>query len=704
MATTQLLSLVISAIDKATAPIKGIQGALSGLSRSAKEASSVSSGLSSAIASGMLQAQAAIAITQQGFGALQGAIAKSTDLQISNLTTAQTFSALTGTAFDESAKFVDRLNSSLAISAAALPGTTEDYTRLARSISDNVLPAFQDASGKMKNLAGFEGSLKSITESFGVLSAASGVDIGNTSLGLTKALGGASVAELRLISVFEQNPQILNAIDKRLKEVGAKSLRDLDVQSRIALIQTIGEKFVTGEFKARASETVDGLLQSFKSTLFDPSTGVFGLSKDLNLNQAGQQSAFASFNKLLKSVIGNGGLTERLRELLEGLGLSANPMVLLRDGFEFLNTWVLNVTKGLQFIKDRIPKGGDFFSKIEKLMGNIDLSLVNVGKFLQDNLGGIGKLLAGYINDAIAAIPAVLSAIDWGWVSESLMGATTFFFNEFGSFLMNLDASVYASAAGVLLGASIIGGVGSIAAGLGAAIIAATAGLPVLLTGAIVLGVVAAAQIITDNWSVIWSAIAETLQSMGRVISGIIKSVVGLLTGNGGLIVKGFDDIFKGTIDIIRKVLDSIAIARQTLGDNTALTSGQTAANNAAALADQKLAQAIKNNGGSAIVPSRFMGQIPTAASGLMSALALESSRAPRNSTPVIANSSEFILRPEQMRNLVQGTAAIASSGGSSFAPTINISGSFGDVESLSKEVLRHLEIFYQEFQQGQLA
>ncbi|NJR38523.1 MAG: hypothetical protein HC781_06350 [Leptolyngbyaceae cyanobacterium CSU_1_4] len=336
MASQQLLSLVIQAIDKASGVVNKIQGAIGGLGGSAKQAEGQAGGLSNAISFGMVKAQAAIAITQQGYAQLQGMIAESSNLQLQNMTAASTFAAMTGKSFDEAGGFIDRLNNRLAKSAAALPGATQDYATLARTIQDNVLDAFKGADGKLSDMKGFEDVLAGISESYGVLAAGSGVDIGNTGLGLSKALGGASIAELRQIQIFEQNPAVLNFLDERLKALGAKTLKDLDIKTRVALVKQAGDKFVTQEFKTRAAETVDGLLQSFKSTLFDPQTGIFGLSRDLSPETEGTQSAFTSLNKLLKNLLGGGGLFEQVSSILQSLGLTADPMQLLADGLSLL--------------------------------------------------------------------------------------------------------------------------------------------------------------------------------------------------------------------------------------------------------------------------------------------------------------------------------------------------------------------------------
>ncbi len=123
-------------------------------------------------------------------------------------------------------------------SAATLPGATQEYKNLATSIQDNVLEAFRGLDGEV-DLQGFEDTVTSISESFGALTASSTKQVGNTAMGLTKALSGASVAGLRTNMFFEQNPVILNEIEKKLQELGVETLSDLDIKTRVKLMSPL---------------------------------------------------------------------------------------------------------------------------------------------------------------------------------------------------------------------------------------------------------------------------------------------------------------------------------------------------------------------------------------------------------------------------------------------------------------------------------
>ncbi len=391
-----VVDLLIKLKDEATAGLRGVRGALSGLGNSATEAAGQTQGLVGAIAAGVLQANAiqfAVGKATQAIGFMNSKFEEAKSLQLANVTAATTFSSLTGQSYEEAAKFIDNLNARLAQSAAALPGATQDYKNLAIAIQDNVLEAFKDPAGKL-NQKGFEDTIISISESFGALSAASNVATGNTTLGLSKALGGASTAELRQIQFFEQNAVILNEIDKRLQAMGKTALKDLNIKERVKLLEEVGKKFITEDFKKNAGQTVDALMQSFQSTLFDPSTGIFGVMRDLDINTNGVQSAFSAFNDSIKLLIGNDGLFNKFGSLLTSLGLNADPMAVLRNGILLFNDLLSKVNSQVDAINSFVKVSAEALSVGTISISDIGFTLTkNVGEFLDSAVQSIGAQL-----------------------------------------------------------------------------------------------------------------------------------------------------------------------------------------------------------------------------------------------------------------------------------------------------------------------
>lgn len=638
-----------------------------------QETKIVSESLSNSIAFGMAKAEIALGVVNQGYAKLQGMVQESANLQLENMSAAQTFAAVAGKSYEEGAEFIERMNTSLSKSAAALPGATKDYTTLGRTIQDNLIDAFKGADGKLSDMKGFEDSLIGISESYGVLSAASNVPIGNTALGLTKALGGASVAELRQIQAFEQNPALLNEIEKRLQAVGAKTLKDLDAKSRVQLIKEVGAKFVDGDFKKRATETFDGLWQSFTSSIFDPMTGLFGLSRDLDTSTKGVQSAFTSLNELLKNLIGSGGLFEQVSGVMQALGLTADPMRLLRDGVDRLNQFIKYINSFLGGIRTGLGEGYSDFgelisSRLQLLRGDIldyfsrffNFDVGSLGEVAQNLgfqasrllnqaisalngidygavLGSAGATLAKGINTVFDAVFSFLAGLDYGQIGGLAMNLMGGFFKGAIAVLMNLDWQVYAALAGAALVALIVPGIVAFAVGLVATFIAGTVGLPVLLIAAAVFAVGALAKVIYDNWGAITQLVQKGWNTMTTAVGNAWSTVTGKVS-----------EFFTWVGSIIDQ-------AKQAFMNNPAVKAVSGAAgvvsNGAGTVASAtgSAMNAIGNVGGGFMnaignVLPKFAGHVPNAANGLIGSAIAESRAMPSGSSLVVANSSETII------------------------------------------------------------
>ena len=366
----------------------------------------------------------------EGVNFIKSGFAEATQIQNEAIVAASTFSALTGTSFDEAGEALEKLNQRLAKSAATLPGATQDYKALATSINDNLIEAFKDANGKL-DVQAWEDATASISESFGAITAASTKMTGNTALGLTKALGGSSVAELRAIALFEQNPVLLSELEKKLAERNAKTLRDIDLKDRIGIIREIGEKFISGDFKKAAGESVDGLIQSFKSSLLDPTSGVFGLMRDLDEETKGTQSVFSAYNETLKLLIGSGSIWESLGEIFQKLGLSVDPMKAIAAGFNAFNaglTLISNILKDISRVISSATEGTETLGKAaseltdpKKVLQNF--KKIDPGKISEAIAKNLGKALEPLATDLLGISAEdfkIQTDIDYGAIAKQL--------------------------------------------------------------------------------------------------------------------------------------------------------------------------------------------------------------------------------------------------------------------------------------------
>lgn len=346
------------------------------------------------------------------------------NIQLETNTTASTFSSLSGLGIAEASKQVEELNSRLAISAAALPGNTASYARLSRQIGDSLVPAFKEANGAF-DASGYNDTLASISESFGAVTATTTRDIGNTSLALTRFLNGATVAELRNLSLFEQNPVALNKIEEQLQSIGASSLREITLDARIRLLDSIGSQLVTEDFKKLSEESVDGLLQSFRSSLFDPTTGILGLNRDLDKSLEGTQSVFTSFNEVLRGLIGQSsddmGLLFRIAESAQKAGLNiGSPLANQKNILDRIGQTIEQLkgnTDALfqsNFAQGLIAGYNGVSSVLQSIVsdsGSLKLAITGAATVLGGPLGGAFALVATNADRVAPAITSITSAL-----------------------------------------------------------------------------------------------------------------------------------------------------------------------------------------------------------------------------------------------------------------------------------------------------
>ena len=735
------LFIKIAAQDFASGPIKQlgqqIRGTFGGVSEQVNKG--VSESLTGAVFKANLLTQGfnfAIGKAQEAAQSITGAINDANQLQLEQINAATTFASLTGKSYEEAVSVIENLNNRLAKSAATLPGATQEYKNLATTIQDNVLEAFKGVNGEV-DLQGFEDTVAGISESFGALTAASTKQVGNTAMGLTKALGGASVAELRANMFFEQNPVILNEIEKRLQQLGVATLRDLDIKTRVKLIEEVGKKFITEDFKKQASESVDGLIQGFKSVLFDPSGGIFGVMRDLDDQMKGTQSAFSAYNEVIKSLIGEEGLFGTKGPIAAlGTVLGANaldPMKALQGAFNRINTGIQAVSDFVFNFAALIENGANLRDVVISNLGNIRDNVAGFfGNLLTNAAGGLSKLLTGAatfldqapIGELLASIfnglTTALAGLDMSGITSQVGKILAGLINVLGKFLEKVDLGTLMAVLGKLVSA-IFAGIGAALssldwksvllialtvftawastvlvgalisalttafAGLVSGILAVAVGWPLLIA----VGLAALAFLVIKNWDTVSATAVEWFE---KIKNGLGAGLMNVITKVEDFLVNAHTTV----TDAIRKLFD--AVKNKVLGMIPGMGDNAQPAQSAIGSALSNLPGA-----GAFAAISRAGGQLPAAFGGLLGAMRQEQASAPPGARPVVANSSEFILRPDQARVFAAG-AAMGGGGQThyNFSPTINLGA--GTSEDHAREVLRYFEIWLSEHQQASLA
>ncbi|MBH8566713.1 hypothetical protein I8748_31955 [Nostoc sp. CENA67] len=743
---SNLVQLIISARDQASNVFGRITSALGGLGRSANNASGGTQSLTSAITSGIIQANLlgqALQLAGNAAAFMGGKFEEAKKIQLDTVSAAGTFAALTGESYKESEKFVVSFGAELSKIAGALPGATADYQRVANSIMDNVIPAFKDANGVL-NKGEFQKNLTDITKQMTLLGISSGTDAGAVGMFTARLLDG-NIASAKNLLFADNNPAFINLLEQEMKKRGKtlNDMKNISAKERIEVVKAVSGKLVTKDVIDAASNTVDGLIAGIESSLFDPTSGVFGLLRDLSVGE-GQQNvmtAVAGGIKAMQAFFDAGA------SILQALGVpSVDPMLVLYNGINTVTGWI-NKAAGFAGSLASLAKGagggiagasaiisnifnpdfiiGSFQKLINSIQGFIKPDiLVNsfqslmggVQKFFNPSaiLNGFEKLLSG-INNWISQF--------FSWLADSSLKVLSSGGGAIGFGVMGAKLGIFS---GQLVGKLIQGiinlpwgdiliSIGNIALGVVPFVVGLVGGFRATVVLEIGRGLLSIGGKLLEGLGLVWEAAVYTTQEWlssflggwGEVGGFAISSVQNFFTSLGSAIADMWNQLLSAIKSAIGNLLNqaqSIISAPFNAASNfvnnpigtaqSAFTSvGQTAVN---------IGQNIGSSVGSLL--GFYKGHIPTASDGLLGALATESRNMPSGASPVIANSSEFILTPAQMQRLMQGSAAVGASAKSTvLAPVINVYG-VNDPVAIARLALEQLEIMYAAQVQGQLA
>jgi hypothetical protein len=661
------VTVTISAKDEASKVISRLQKGIEGAALKANL-------LANVITSGVTSA----------FSALNDKFKESTQLQLNNINATSTFAALTGKSFADSGELVQKLNDNLSEAAAKLPGSTQAYKDIALGISDNLIPAFTDANGAFNEGAFLEG-ITDITKGLGVLGAASGVASKDVSKFTAKLLGGSSMSELKQLLFAEANPAFLSLVEKKLDTTG-KKLSDLTVKERAEILKAVQAQLITPETIKAASSSVGGLIEGLKSNLFDASSGMFGLMRDLDSKTKGEQSVLNAINDGLDALIGDSGLLSVIGKTLKDLGINfGDPMVFLRDG-------ILSFTNKIKSFSNEL-KAIQTPEDISELIGKTLVGLIRDNLTFSGNLSEVvGKGLADLINNAFN----ILKGLDYGFIGEITLSAIGNFFRGVGSFLANLDSGVYATlAAGILVQVGVLPAITTLASGLLATFVAGTAGMPLLLVAAAGLAITSLAKAIIENWSQISSMISGQFSNVVQAIKSPIILIINLIRGD-------MDGVKREARNLVQ------AVKNLVLGPLETLRQGITGQSTAGARQAEKNRQAdeIKaqyDNG--TINEQEYLRRTKAVWNGangfnnssIMQAVARENKQAPSGSSIVIANSSEAILNRQQQAQLLSslGNKPSLSIG------SVIINSQAKDAKEIAKDVVKYIHQEFNNYSQG---
>ena len=639
---TTRLALILSAIDRTAGAWNSIQGRMRGFEAVSRGTAVAGKGVGMAVAGGMIAAQAAIGAATFAFSKLQSGFQGAMDSQTSQFSTASGLVGAFGLTFDEATASIDRMTESLVKQAKILPGSAGDYVKLSRAISDDVGAAFVDATGKISDIGGFEKALGSISASVGALGVTSKTDTNNVGLSLSRALGGASRAQLNDLAFFQNNRSFLNLVDKA---TGGMELSDMTVQERVKVIEKVAKQLAgSDEYLKRSGQLLDSKISTLASDLFDADFGLFGLNRDLDPIVKGKQSVLTSIGNTFDKVFGDGGVMGKLGRIFKEI--SFDPMLVLSQALDAINRGVDVVLPWLERAASFIDSGGKlselarvvptwFGGTVDKLFeygDKVRMSVFNAinkfdfGKFFESFRGVLDNVVgfvSGMINRSFAASRQMFETIDFQKLGEA-----------FGTLIADLVIAIIDTLARVNWGQVIV-------------VVAETA----------------------------WNVLKFVLGTISGITVRIIGALGGLAASAVGGIGSAIQSFFAGTV---AKISNFFAMADHAMREKAAQAVAWIpfVGNDIAA----KIAPASPVQG-----VAKYMGNIPAipASGGLFDAITTEMRNKPSGSSLAIANTSEAIIPAGMMKGLLGGRGATNYN-------TFNIQSS--DPKAVAQEVLAILE------------
>jgi hypothetical protein len=597
-------------------------------------------------------------LASNAVGGFISSINQGIEAQQSLVMTVGSMATVMSSTYNEAEGLVTKLQGRLANAAATLPGDTEGYISFFRQISDDVGAINKEMNNGVFNTKQYEDEIVNLTSKFQILADQPGLTAAQGTNAFQQILGGTKAEDLGKFEFFKANPSFLNAIQALVKEQG-KNLDEMTKPERYKLLVAALDRAVTDETIDKLSKTLGGQLAALKSTILDPTTGVFGLSRDLDLRLEGQQTVINALTESADVLFGGkDSLFSQLMILFDTLGLGFDPMAALYDGIKGVNKQIQRVANIVLLLNSALSTGENQERIVSDLKRRLGSALSDWTNNLAQNIEEGIPLVVGFIKDIIQGAIAVSNFADANIDEGAIMMAIgrglvkafqqNFQFDnvgEFGSFIAGNIIATLKNTTPVIAYRFVN-----------------------YLREAIIEGAVSLVSAYIQNWD---SVVTVFSAQFNGLKDGIPASFNIIRTSVTNVILDfkiGILEFFSNLGDVWKNAASQVLnLVPNILGNMVRSLPGGNLIANAIPLVANQSAQNTPVANPNYSIGGRFNGQIPNAADGflgnLISAFTRESQNMPSGSTPVIANSSEAILNRAQQgqlgRLINQGTRII---------------------------------------------
>lgn len=386
------LSLDMVARDLVSPVIANIRNGLGGLRREADGTKSIFNSFFEGVGVGVGFRAIDLAISK--VGDLKNALLDAAQLQTSAIATSSDIARNLAVPMIQAKEVLRSTQEQLADIAAALPGETRNYQPILESISPTI------ANLNKGNVEGYQQQVLDITKRAGVLAAIRpGISPEMAGSALSRGLSGTmGLGELFSNDLFQKNPELMNSMRAKLKAIGkeADDWKTLSDQTRVKIIQESLALVTPDSLLKEFEGTPDAILQGWKTNLFDPLKGLFGMMRRLASKE--NRSVLDAFQGSLQ------GLDATFKELSRFTG-GVDPLTMVIDFFD----WVADKANAVALFL----QGG---SKLD--VGSLYRGLVQFTqwfpKWLANSLSKVDGIAVGrMVGSLLSGLAGLFSSIDW---------------------------------------------------------------------------------------------------------------------------------------------------------------------------------------------------------------------------------------------------------------------------------------------------
>lgn len=307
--------------------------------------------------------------------------------------------------------------------AAALPGETDDYVRNAKMVTDTVMNIGMKAGPEfVKMMQGFDQTVKTSKDAFmrgteelakyatltDVVSPSGGLPFNALVEQLMTEETINSTALKRRYNAIKRNPLLSGAIDRNLDELNKAAA---GTPERFKAMLKLMKEMYPPEVIMAMQNSVDGITQTMKSSLFSMNTGLFGLKREIkvatdgfNTMHAGKEITTTLYDMGAKIYAAFGTV---VNPILEALPLILDP---IKQAGGILKEMYFNAENTLSNFKAAYEKFGKLRFNGKALSG------LEIG--FRSSMEAIAKLAKAFGGDAkkITDLEAMLGGetLDFG--------------------------------------------------------------------------------------------------------------------------------------------------------------------------------------------------------------------------------------------------------------------------------------------------